>query len=289
MLSGFYILHKKNPNGSESVPLQTQACFKTCLRTIHFLWLQESEQLIANNEFEVFEGTKAYQFLLEVICGLQSPVLGETEVFGQFKTFLQNANVEYPLSTLLANAIVDTKKIRAQFIKDLGGQSYGSLVRKMLRKPAQVHLIGAGAFVQDLLPWIYKDENQVRILSRDIKKAEAKFAKAFPRVNFESLSNASISSGVVIVAAPLSAAEIEKLIATPDVTVIDLRGESREDECQKFKNYHNLSKFFAVIEQNQQKMVHVKTVALAAIDEISQQRMMVESFRPFGWDDICVW
>ncbi len=271
------------------MPLQAKATFKTCLRLIHFVWLQEAEELHPQSEYEVYHGAKAYQFLLEVICGLHSPVLGETEVFGQFKTFLQNTEIEYPLMPLLTNAIVDTKKVRAQHIRDLGGQSYGSLVRKMIRKPAQVHIVGAGSFVQDLLPWIYKDENQVHLIARDQQKAMDRFSQTYPNLKFNDLSTTKIESGVVIVAAPLSSEEIHQLVQNKDLTVIDLRGESRHDECSDFKNYQSLAKFFSVIEENQQKMAQIKAVALKAIDEISQQRLLVENFRPFGWDDICVW
>jgi len=33
-------------------------------------------------------GAEAYVFLLETICGLNSPMIGETQVLGQFRTFL---------------------------------------------------------------------------------------------------------------------------------------------------------------------------------------------------------
>ena len=32
----------------------------------------------------------AYRLLLEILCGLQSPMLGETQVMGQFKSFLSS-------------------------------------------------------------------------------------------------------------------------------------------------------------------------------------------------------
>jgi glutamyl-tRNA reductase len=289
MLSGFYILHKKNPMGNEAVPSEVQATFKTCLRTIHFLWMSEGEDLPAQMEFDVYRGEKAYQFLLEVICGLHSPVVGETEVFGQFKTFLQNSDLDYPLAPLLSHAVVDTKRVRAQHLSDLGGQSYGSLVRKLLRSPTHVHFIGAGAFVQDLMPWIYKDENKVTVLARNLDKAQAAFSATYSRVEFLDLQKAKIESGVVIIAAPISAQMIEQIVLNPDLLVIDLRGESRSDECLKFSQYKNLSRFFEVIQENQQKVLQAKAVALKAIDEMTQQRLLVESFRPFGWDDICAW
>ena len=276
------------------LPSQVQCAFKTCLRLMGFVWLSEGETLNAPKNFEVFQGVHAYQFLLEVISGLHSPVVGETEVFGQFKTFLQNSDVDHPLATILSYAIVDTKKIRAQHLRDLGGQSYGSLVRKQVSRQshlrtAEVHLIGAGSFVAELMPWIYKDENKVIVHARNAEKAEAQYKETYPKLQCVQLNSQKITSGIVVVAAPLSAGEIELLVDNKDVTVIDLRGESREDACRKFKNYHSLDQFFATIEKNQKNLDQVKRAALSEIQQLSKNRMLVESFRPFGWDDICVW
>jgi glutamyl-tRNA reductase len=289
MFSEFYILHKKNPTGAEVLPEQVPFVFKTCLRLMGFAWLSEGETLKVSKEYEVFHGEKAYRFLVEVICGLHSPVIGETEVFGQFKTFLQCNNIDHPLATILSYAVIDTKKIRAQYLRDLGGQSYGSLVRKKISRPAEVHLIGSGAFVGDLLPWIYKDENQVLVHARNVQKAEDQWKTRYSKIQCVSLDSQKITSGMVIIAAPISAQQIEALIENKDLTVIDLRGESREDGCHGFKNYHTLAQFFATIEKNQQHLSSVKDATLTAIQQFSQGRMLVESFRPFGWDDICVW
>lgn len=294
MFSEFYILHKKNPTGTEVLPSDVQCTFKTCLRLMGFAWLSEGETLKSSKGFEVFQGARAYQFLLEVICGLHSPVVGETEVFGQFKAFLQNSTVDHPLATILSYAIVDTKKIRAQHLRDLGGQSYGSLVRKEISRfarvqTAEVHLLGSGSFVGELLPWIYKDENQVSVHARSVEKADASFKTTYPKLKCVSLHSQKITSGIVVVAAPLASYEIQKLVENKNLTVIDLRGESREDACEEFKNYHTLAQFFATIEKNQQNIDHVKNTALNAIQQLSKNRMLVESFRPFGWEDICVW
>jgi glutamyl-tRNA reductase len=289
MFSEFYILHKKNPAGAEVLPSQVQCTFKTCLRLMGFVWLSEGETLKAAKGFEVYQGVEAYQFLLEVISGLHSPVVGETEVFGQFKTFLQDSDVDHPLATILSYAIVDTKRIRAQHLRDLGGQSYGSLVRKKISRPAEVHVIGAGSFAAELLPWIYKDENQVVVHARDVQKAEAQLKASFPNIQVLALLSQQITSGIVVVAAPLAASQIEQLVENKDLTVIDLRGESREDACKGFKNYFTLAQFFATIEKNQQNLDQVKSAALSAIQQLSKNRMLVENFRPFGWDDICVW
>ena len=69
--------------------------WQTCLRRILFLNSSDNRAVIEAAEVgkatpptvEVFRGEEAYRFLLEVICGLNSPIVGETAVMGQFKEF----------------------------------------------------------------------------------------------------------------------------------------------------------------------------------------------------------
>jgi glutamyl-tRNA reductase len=254
---------------------------------MYLAYFDESTDVQMSHDFEIFRDKKAYQFLLEVVCGLHSPVVGETEVFGQFRTFWQNNEFFYPLRQIMDSVIIDAKKIRGQHLKDLGGQSYGSLIRKMLKSPAQVAMIGSGAFVQDILPWIYKDENQISLFARNTTAARALQAER-EKISVHSLDE-KIELPVVIVAAPLTSQEIQALVVNKDALVIDLRGESVQDRCTQFKNYKDLSAFFKAIEKNQSKITQAKTDALQAIGEMGQQRFNSESLRPFGWDDICVW
>src|SRR3989475_6294583 len=67
--------------------------WQTCLRRILFLNSNDNRAVIEAAEVgkavpptvEVFRAQEAYRFLLEVICGLNSPIVGETAVMGQFK------------------------------------------------------------------------------------------------------------------------------------------------------------------------------------------------------------
>jgi len=289
MLAGFYVFHKKGYSGHETPPRGAMMySFKTCLRQIYLAYVDEGAEISLSREFDMYRDKQAYQFLLEVVCGLHSPVVGETEVFGQFKKFWSNNEFYYPLRQILDSLITDAKKIRGAHLKDLGGQSYGSLIRKMLTSPSQVAMIGSGSFVQDILPWIYKDENQIALYARNSEAAKAVQAK-HEKIAIHALTDARIASPVVIIAAPLSSQEIHSLIINKDALVIDLRGESDGDRCTQFKNYKDLSAFFKAIEHNQSKITQAKTIALSAIGEMSLQRFYSESLRPFGWDDICVW
>jgi glutamyl-tRNA reductase len=288
MLNEFFILHKKHPTGLEPVPvLEGLFAFKTCLRHIYF-GHGSLENLTRQTDFEIFENAKAYRFALEVLCGLHSPVVGETEVFGQFKSFCQAGEFPYALKQIFSHIFADVKKVRGQHLLDLGGQSYGSLIRKLLSSPAHVSVVGAGAFVRDILPWIYKDQNQVEVFARDEEKAKNDLS-SFPRLQVKKLASEKVGSAVAIIAAPLTAQEIEALIPDENTFVIDLRGESREDACTKFSNYRDLNGFFEKIRENQSQISEAKALALDMIDQISQKRFFTENPRPFGWEDICVW
>jgi len=110
---------------------------------------------------ETFAGVAAYRFLLEVAAGLRSAVPGETNVFGQFRRAWEasrraaDADAAEALGPLIARVIRDTRAVREAHLRDIGGASYGGLVRKLLR-PAddeRVLIIGAGDLARSLLPF----------------------------------------------------------------------------------------------------------------------------------------
>src|SRR3979411_147858 len=94
--------------------------WQTCLRRILFLNRFENSALIEAAEdsgwgsVEVCRGKNAYGFLLEVICGLNSPLLGETAVMGQFREFCSHARFPntpwgWFLRQFTANVLIDAK------------------------------------------------------------------------------------------------------------------------------------------------------------------------------------
>jgi glutamyl-tRNA reductase len=289
MLSGLHVVHKLHPVSGDSERIAGHGpVFKTCLRLIQINWVESHEEPLLTQGFEHMMGDKAYKFLLETVCGLHSPVVGETEVFGQFKIFRNAQDWSYPLNVVLDNLIADTKKIRGHFLTDLGGQSYGSIVRKYVRAHASVAFIGGGEFTKELLPWVYKEDKNVSLFVRQPEKAQS-LLERYPKVRIENSAPASVVADVVIVAAPISSQELQAMVANPNTLVIDLRGESREDAATAFKNYVSLTEVFATIESNQKQILGMKAQALEEIDFLTVKRSLFEVMRPFGWEDICVW
>jgi glutamyl-tRNA reductase len=209
--------------------------WRTCLRRIVFL--QRTECGIKTNfKGEIYRGREAYQFLLEVICGLHSPLLGETAVMGQFRQFRANAAFEATawerfLRTLATDLLVDARHIRHHYLQGLGSQSYGSLIRRHVKKNAPVALIGSGSLAREILPWL----DNVRLFYRSAHHA-TDIQREFPRTRIDQLKPVdagwSHGSASLIIAAPLSATEINEWLRLQSVDfnlILDLRATSATD------------------------------------------------------------
>jgi glutamyl-tRNA reductase len=137
MMINELVIVNLRPNGSEPIPngltnLQWQTTF--------------ADKPGAQTYF----GRDAYQFLLEVICGLHSPLVGENAVMGQFRQFRNAA--QFPntawgkfLRKVTTDVLVDARQVRHRHLEGLGSQSYGSLIRKHLKGQSSVAVLGAGS------------------------------------------------------------------------------------------------------------------------------------------------
>jgi len=86
---------------------------------------------------EIYSRGESYRFLLEVICGLNSPLVGETAVLGHSASLSrrQNSNTSWGnfLRQLISNLLVDAKLVRHEHPTGTRKSSYGSLVRQHLK------------------------------------------------------------------------------------------------------------------------------------------------------------
>jgi hypothetical protein len=160
------------PDGPEVPTAFTDLQWQTCLRRIVFLHRAELTLLPAQPDFESYCGRDVYQFLLEVICGLHSPLLGENAVMGQFRKF--RASCKFPntvwgrfLRTLTTDLLVDARLVRHHHLQGLGSQSYGSLIRRYLKGRSSVAVLGAGSLAREILPWL----TDVRVFYRNLHHA----------------------------------------------------------------------------------------------------------------------
>lgn len=115
----------------------------------------------AGNSLELFSGQDAYRFLLEIATGLHSAIPAETNILGQIKSaWLQSSSSMRRddmarLQPLIQSLLNDSKLIRKSHLQGLGGNSYGSLARKLINpdKNTRTLFVGSGELTQSMLPF----------------------------------------------------------------------------------------------------------------------------------------
>lgn len=142
-----------------------------------------------------FCGVDAYHHFLRVACGLESQVLGETDIFGQIKESWhaalaknKNSSEIEELSPWVQRCFEDAKEVRTRHLQNLGGVSYGSLVRRAIqinlheptllqggaiarepeinsgREDSPILIVGAGQIANSVAPYLW--DRPLRIWNR---------------------------------------------------------------------------------------------------------------------------
>ncbi len=272
MLKNFQLIHRRKPatiNGSLLV-------WETCLRSIGFGAGDGREP-----QDEIFEGAAAYRFLLEVICGLHSPVVGETEVFGQFKNFSKLWLEQEPQrAALVQKLFMEAKELRSKHLRGLGTQSYGGWIKRQL-KESQVHVFGGGQLVEEILPYLQKSAEKVTLHVRQPIKA------AHLNVEVKDLAERAFDRGALIIAAPVKAQDIEQWLKHQPAQVFDLRDDSHVDRLTTSPKHHVLQDIFHEIEHTRARLLPVIRDLKAEIHARAEKVANQVHVRPQGWDDIC--
>ena len=279
--------------------------WQTCLRRVVFLNQVEHSALIEAIEqdklvpgiVDVYRGQDAYKFLLEVICGLNSPIVGETAVMGQFKEFSSHANFPNTswgsfLRQFTSNLLIDAKRVRHDHLQGLGSQSYGSLVRQHVKEMPMVAVLGAGQLAREILPWLI-GKTTVRLFYRNLSRAED-LLDEYPEIELTQYSSADAGwenqkTGLVV-AAPLKAFDVEKWAAAQMVNFsigLDLRGEALSDPMSLSFPVVKLSELFDALRSERKRLEGRVEAARAEIKQLVQRQAQQAQFRPFGWEDLC--
>jgi glutamyl-tRNA reductase len=280
--------------------------WQTCLRRIQFLNQFENSALIEAAQsdemlpatVEVYRGKEAYGFLLEVICGLNSPLLGETAVMGQFKEFC--AHAKFPntpwgwfLRQLTANVMVDAKRVRHAHLQGIGSQSYGSLVRHHVKGVPTVAVLGAGKLAREILPWLV-GKTSARLFYRNWQHAKD-LLREYPEIQLDQYSDSDAGwqpaeePGLVI-AAPIKASEVESWARLQGATFskcLDLRGDAETDPIRLPIPVIKLSELFDALRTERQRLEGRVETARAEIKQLVSRQSHQAQFRPFGWEDLC--
>lgn len=109
--------------------------------------------------FALHRGPAGYELLLRIATGLESAIPGETNVFGQLRRSWAShsscsARPPGALAAVATALFTDARIVRRRHLEGIGGRSYGTLARMLLKpgREARVLLAGAGALAQTLLP-----------------------------------------------------------------------------------------------------------------------------------------
>lgn len=284
------ILHRRG-HGKALPELTEGLVWKTCLRQIAFV--PAGANVIPYEEGdEIYSGKDAFAFLLEIICGLQSPIVGETEIFGQFKNFVGTALEKQTFLTLqlrgfFQSLIQTAKSLRAEHLVGLGSQGYGSLVRKLAKNDKAVTLLGSGQLVEEVLPWVAK-EKSLQVVCRNPEKAQ-RFVEKYPALKIDSVTSAQEVFSCVVVAAPLTDEALLQWLKSYKVQkILDLRGELEKPELFKDYQFIGLKDVFKNIEENK-KDLSQRVVALKELVQRRAQEYFERTLhRPYGWEDLCI-
>lgn len=174
MIDRLWVLHWPYQAGAAGLPAQGAESLRTsgvlvdtCMRQLLFGMGPRPVIDPPNTAtMEMYSGVQAYRLLLEVVTGLRSTVCGETNVFGQFRRAWQgslnslSASITQPLSPMVEALLSDARCIRQQHLQGVGGNSYGSLARRLLApaRGARVLFVGTGELAQSILPFFRATE-----------------------------------------------------------------------------------------------------------------------------------
>lgn len=274
--------------------------WKTCLRKILF---STEDQLIDHHSIiepddQILRGEEALSLLLEILCGLHSPIVGETEVFGQFRNFIEARRQAQDIlfsshRKWLQFIMAEVKKTRAEHLVGIGSQSYGSLLRRHTKELDSVTLCGSGHLAQEILPWL-AHKKSLQVICRDPAKLQGVSGK-YNNLTVTTYNDSYVHGEAMVIAAPLNDTKILELMHKQEIrpcTIFDLRGEDNQLSSVISNHFPQVSvlslhQFFAEIEENK-KDTHSKIELLKkTLFEKAVAFTQRTELRPLGWDDIC--
>jgi hypothetical protein len=185
-LAELTVLNRRTPEHTPTALLPDACVLGTCLREVRIAMADAREQPGSSEAdaagYERYVGAEAYRFLLQLACGLESEIAGETEILGQIKQAWRDHESAAPeaaksLRPWMQRLLQDTKEIRSEYVVSLGSATYGSLVRRLLggALTGPTLLIGAGQLAETILPFL--DSGEVLVWNRGRSRSEAMLAR----------------------------------------------------------------------------------------------------------------
>jgi glutamyl-tRNA reductase len=265
--------------------------WRTCLREVVFADDLTEAPRAHDGARPLVEG-EAYRLLLEILCGLQSPMLGETQVMGQFKVFLSSLGGDQAwLNRLGQRLLADARDIRTSHLQGLGSRSYGSAVRRYLSDVRHTVLIGTGKLAQEVLPFLADHDRSVDQWGRTADAGGTTTSSVFQYRLFDSLDTFAgpARPTALVIAAPVPSGVVDRVAgAYSDLAcVIDLRGELDTAPLHVDAPIITLQDLFAQMRATHGTAARHVDAARSEILSRSRRYELRDELRPFGWDDLC--
>jgi glutamyl-tRNA reductase len=271
----------QQPSGAGTWP-DSALVWRTCVREIA---LVDARAPLPNGA-RVWHDESAYAHLLEVICGLDSPMIGETEVLHQFKVFTAGLSPEQGGWREVAQSLLnDARAIRSRHLIGLGSRSYGSAVRRLVGDAPRVALAGTGMLAKQIAPFL--GERTVDLWGR------REHVDGFDRVAYRVLSAPPMEQidepVALVIAAPLRSAEIARLAGRyrQVIALIDLRAEGAQDPPPAVAPLVTLADVFAGVQDAARVTALRVEAAKDDIRECARAFATRAKLNPSGWHDLC--
>ena len=164
---------------------------------------------ISNESFYFLSGHDALVHMCKVASGIDSQVLGEQEIFGQFKIAYKKATdiniVGKNLSYLSEKAIQISKKARSETNIGLNSLSVSGLALKLVRnifenpREQNVLVVGAGSLAQNVIENLYKKGiNKIKSVNRTIRKIKLHNSYEIVSASLDALHDQLENADIVI-------------------------------------------------------------------------------------------
>jgi glutamyl-tRNA reductase len=286
----------------------------TCQRTVLVAAGREARAALAERLPQAalaqgYAGAEAYAFLLRFACGLESRLVGETEIFGQIKESWREfcaspGLLSRQLDSWVQLLFQDTKEVRARQLSGLGSASYGSQVRRLLGTACAgpTLLVGAGQLAQAVAPWIQAGElllwNRTRDRGLELARLVAeRNPQRLCRVldaSAEAELEAWSTAGDVVMCVPADpsrdAARIAAWKARPEhkgrIVHLGL-GESGDASWAEVSGLTSLASLFDMLKaQSDLRSVQVTRARRACAEKAVLRSLGPSATQAHGWEDL---
>lgn len=177
-MTDLYVYNFKTDPNLCFEPKLTPFILRTCQRVLYVSSVPLS--FLGDYKVKEFKNREAYSFLLNVISGLESALVAESEIINQFKIafshYLSKRNRDSKIIKIIEVLFKDSKEIRTRYLNGIAQKTYSSIIRTQILKdsPEKVLIIGSGKMSKDLINQL-RGKTRVYICARnsdEIKRLE---------------------------------------------------------------------------------------------------------------------